>query len=422
MEILGGSLFSVAGAGESHGPAVTTIVFGCPPGLKLSRASVQQYLDRRRPGSSKLGTPRREGDKVVLLSGVYSEDQERLLDGPEISVACGDEEISSRGYEEGFTTGEPIAAVVLSAAKRSADYAQFAGDRGEVRPGHTDLVKYHKARGFADPRGGGRSSFRSTISDVIGGSIARIFLCEHFGTAFLSSICQVGELKSPVSLSDHLEELVCDAEGRRLTAAQVTAVETRLSAGELAGVDGIRTLDAEFSAAAAELIGSTRKQGDSIGAAVEVVGVNVPPLIGEPLYASLKLRLMGALGGLHAVQSCELGSGGEVVSRRGSENNDAIRRQGYQGNHHGGLLGGVTTGMPLVFRVGFKPTASIALPQQSVRKDLEEIEFKLRKGRHDPCVGVRAGVTLESRMAIEVMDAGLEHQSRHLSNDNFRLF
>lgn len=415
MEILGGSLFSVAGAGESHGPAVTTIVFGCPPGLKLSRVSVQQYLDRRRPGSSKLGTPRREGDKVVLLSGVYSEDHE-MLKGPEISVALGDEEISSRAYEEGFTTGEPIAAVVLSEAKRSGDYDQLAGARGDVRPGHTDLVKHYKARGFADPRGGGRSSYRSTLSDVIGGSIARIYLREHFGTAFLSSICQVGELKSPVSLSDHLEELVSAAADRRLTATQIEAVESRLSAGE------IRTLDAEFCMGAAELIGSTRKQGDSIGAAVEVVGVNVPPLIGEPLYHSLKLRLMGVLGGLHAVQSCELGSGGEVVGRRGSENNDAIRRPGYQGNHHGGLLGGVTTGMPLVFRVGFKPTASILLPQQSVRKDLEEIEFKLQKGRHDPCVGVRAGVTLESRMAIEVMDAALAHQSRQLSADNFRLF
>ena len=415
MEILGGSLFSVAGAGESHGPAVTTIVFGCPPGLKLSRVSVQQYLDRRRPGSSKLGTPRREGDKVVLLSGVYSEDHE-MLKGPEISVALGDEEISSRAYEEGFTTGEPIAAVVLSEAKRSGDYDQLAGARGDVRPGHTDLVKHYKARGFADPRGGGRSSYRSTLSDVIGGSIARIFLREYFGTAFLSSICQVGDLKSPVSLSDHLEKLVCAAPDRRLTATQVEAVETQLSAGE------IRTLDAEFCMGAAELIGSTRKQGDSIGAAVEVVGVNVPPLIGEPLYHSLKLRLMGVLGGLNAVQSCELGSGGEVVGRRGSENNDAIRRPGYQGNHHGGLLGGVTTGMPLVFRVGFKPTASILLPQQSVRKDLEEIEFKLQKGRHDPCVGVRAGVTLESRMAIEVMDAALAHQSRQLSADNFRLF
>ncbi|MEC7841710.1 MAG: chorismate synthase [Candidatus Latescibacterota bacterium] len=415
MEILGGSLFSVAGAGESHGPAVTTIVFGCPPGLKLSRVSVQQYLDRRRPGSSKLGTPRREGDKVVLLSGVYSEDHE-MLKGPEISVALGDEEISTRAYEEGFTTGEPIAAVVLSEAKRSGDYDQLAGARGDVRPGHTDLVKHYKARGFADPRGGGRSSYRSTLSDVIGGSIARIFLREHFGTAFLSSICQVGDLKSPVSLSDHLEKLVCAAPDRRLTATQVEAVETQLSAGE------IRTLDAEFCMGAAELIGSTRKQGDSIGAAVEVVGVNVPPLIGEPLYHSLKLRLMGVLGGLNAVQSCELGSGGEVVGRRGSENNDAIRRPGYQGNHHGGLLGGVTTGMPLVFRVGFKPTASILLPQQSVRKDLEEIEFKLQKGRHDPCVGVRAGVTLESRMAIEVMDAALAHQSRQLSADNFRLF
>lgn len=416
MELLGGSHFSVAGAGESHGPGIVTIVFGCPPGLRLTRAAVQFYLDRRRPGSSKLGTPRREGDKVALLSGLYDEDHERLLSGATVTSRVGDEQTEVPAYGEGYTTGEPIAALVLSAARRSADYAQFAGPRGEVRPGHTDLVKHYKSQGFVDPRGGGRSSYRSTISDVIGGAVARLFLEEHFGTAFLSSICQVGQLEARVSLARTVEELGQGAGGHRLATEQVADLETRLETGP------VRSLDADFATAAAEIIAAARQDGDSVGAAIEVVAVNVPPLIGEPLYQSLKLRLMGSLGGLHAVQSCELGSGRAAAQRRGSQNNDPIRRTGYQGNHHGGLIGGVTTGNPLVFRVGFKPTATIALPQPSVRKDLQEIEFQLHKGRHDPCVGVRAGVALESRMAIEVMDAVLAHQASRPHAGNFELF
>ncbi len=155
---------------------------------------------------------------------------------------------------------------------------------------------------------------------------------------------------------------------------------------------------------------------------VEIVAVNVPALVGEPLYNSLKLRLMGALGGLNAVQSCEIGDGIDVVSRLGSENNDPIRSSGYERNSHGGLLGGITTGLPLVARVGFKPTSTIVKPQKSVRKNLQEIDFELKKGRHDPCVGVRAGVTLESRLAIELMNAVLMHQAGRVDVEQFRLF
>ena len=422
MEALGGAMFSVAGAGESHGPAITTIICGCPPGLMLSRAQVQQYLDRRRPGSNKLGTPRREADKVVFLSGLYTHDHEQLLAGPQITTADDDpqsEPASATTYERGYTTGEPIAAVVLSGAKRSSDYDQLAGPQGDVRPGHTDLVKHYQSRGFTDPRGGGRASYRSTVTDVIGGSIARLFLAEHFGTAFLSSICRVGSLEAPVSLFTHVEQLALRHAGdadRSIPVAEIEQLQQRLSAGEL------HTLDEAFAREAAALISETRQQGDSIGAAIEVVGVNVPTLIGGPLYQSLKLRLMGALGGLHAVQSCEMGSGLDVVARKGSENNDPIRADGYRSNHHGGLIGGITTGMPIAFRVGFKPTSTIALPQKSIRKNLEEIDFELKRGRHDPCLGVRAGVTLESRMAIEVMDAVLSHQARRVDPDHFNLF
>jgi chorismate synthase len=170
------------------------------------------------------------------------------------------------------------------------------------------------------------------------------------------------------------------------------------------------------------LIKRTRIDGDSLGAALEVVAVNVPPLLGDPLYQSLKLRLMGTLGGLHAVQGVEIGAGFAVVERRGSENNDPIRKGGYLANSHGGLIGGITTGMPLVLRVGFKPTATITHMQLSVRKNLEEIDFTLHKGRHDPCVGVRAGVTLESRVAIELMNAVLLHQAQRVDGAQFQLF
>ena len=415
MEVLGGPLFGVAGAGESHGPAIVTTVFGCPPGLWVERAQIQHYLDRRRPGSNKLGTPRREDDQVALLSGLYSDDHDQLLSGPALHLHLDEDATPVRTYEAGFTTGEPIAAAVLSAAKRSGDYQQFAGPQGHVRPGHTDLVKHYKSRGFVDVRGGGRSSYRSTISDVIGGTIARLYLAEHFGTAIFSSICQVGPLETGISLAARVAELA-EAEGQHLSPAACAALESDLERGPL------RTVDADFAHQAAELITQTRKEQDSIGAALEVVAVNVPPLVGEPLYQSLKLRLMGSLGGLHAVQACEIGVGSASSARHGSEHNDPIRKDGYQSNSHGGLLGGVTTGMPLVCRLSFKPTATIARTQDSVRKDLEEIEFQLAKGRHDPCVGVRAGATLESRLAIELMNAVLMHQAHCMDEENFKLF
>ncbi len=416
MEILGGPLFAVAGAGESHGPAITTLVFGCPPGLKVTRQAVQNYLDRRRPGGNKHGTPRNEKDKVVFVAGLYSEDHEELLGGAELVTQVEGVESRTHGYEAGYTTGEPLAAIVLSTAQKSGDYTQFTGDTGAVRPGHTDLVKHHKSQGFVDVRGGGRSSYRSTISDVIGGSIARLFLAEKFGTVILSSISQVGPLKSSRSLADYFETKIAAAQNLQIAAEQISAVEAILDEAE------IRSLDPDFAHEAAQLIKQTRIDGDSLGAAVEVVAINVPALIGEPLYQSLKVRLMGALGGLNAVQSCEIGAGREVITRRGSENNDPIRSTGYQTNSHGGLLGGITTGMPLVCRVGFKPTSTIVKPQQSVRKNLEEIDFLLEKGRHDPCVGVRAGVTLESRMAIELLNAVLMHQAQHVDPSNFTLF
>ena len=416
MEILGGPIFAVAGAGESHGPAVTTIVFGCPPGLRVERGQIQEQLDRRRPGSSKHGTPRKESDKAIVLSGLYDADLASLLGPTEMTTVADGVSSTALGYEAGFTTGEPLAVVVLSTSQRSDDYTQFSGPTGEARPGHTDLVKYHKSLGHVDVRGGGRSSYRSTISDVVGGTIARLFLAERFGTAILSSIAQVGPLKANRTLSAELSSWMQEHPGQFVAPAVVSDLSANLAGGEIASIDQA------FAQEAAALIKQTRIDGDSLGAAVEVVAVNVPPLLGEPLYNSLKLRCMGSLGGLNAVQSCEIGDGAAVVERRGSENNDPIRSTGYQSNSHGGLIGGMTTGMPLVFRIGFKPTSTIVKPQKSVRKNLEDIDFHLRKGRHDPCVGVRAGVTLESRLAVELANAVLMHQSSRIDRSQFELF
>ncbi|MBN1249578.1 MAG: chorismate synthase [Anaerolineae bacterium] len=422
MEILGGPCFAVAGAGESHGPAYTTIVNGCPPGLPLSREAIQSFLDRRRPGGSRHGTSRSEADQVLLLSGLHGDldDVDALLSGPELAAATASGVFSTRTYDRGVTTGEPIAAVVLSAAKRSADYAQISGPRGETRPGHADLVKYHQMRGYNDPRGGGRASYRATISDVIGGSIARIYLQRHFGTVFLSSVVQVGPLRASRTLASEIGGVG----GTRDRDQGAGRAGDRLlhEIEEALGAAAIPSLDATFADEAAELIESTRDEGDSLGSLVEVIAINVPPLVGSPLYGSLKLRLMGVLGGLNAARSCEVGAGLDVVTRRGSENNDPIRSDGFQSNNHGGMLGGITTGMPLVCRVGFKPTSSIQKPQKSVRQDLTEIDFQLRQGRHDPCVGVRAGITLESRMAIELLNAVLVHQTRSVDPENFILF
>lgn len=416
MEILGGPIYSVAGAGESHGPAVTTIVFGCPAGQLIRRSDVQRYLDRRRPGGNRHGTPRNEKDKVIFLSGLYREDHEQLLTGSKLSVEVENQTYETEGYEDGFTTGEPISAIVLSTSKKSGDYTQFSGQTGEVRPGHTDLVKFHKSSGFVDVRGGGRSSYRSTISDVIGGSIARMFLEEQFGTIILSSISQVGSLRSSNSLAEHFEKVIAQTGSATIAPEIIQEAIQRMEASE------IHSLDADFAASAGELIKTTRKAGDSLGAAVEVVALNVPPLLGDPLYQSLKARLMGTLGGLNAVQACEIGAGSKVIERLGSENNDPIRGHGYTSNSHGGLLGGITTGMPVVCCVAFKPTSTINSPQQSVQKNLSEIEFELAKGRHDPCVGVRAGVTLESRAAIEIMNAALSQQTQRIKIDAPELF
>ena len=385
-------------------------MFGCPAGVRIERTQIQHFLDRRRPGSNKHGTPRNEADQVILTGGVFDDsDHEAMLQGPALEIQSAEKTAAVRTYSSGFSTGEPIAAFVPTSSSKSKHYQQFSGDQGSVRPGHTDLVKHHQSMGFVDYRGGGRSSYRSAISDVVGGSIARAMLTQKFATHFISNIVQVGNLKASTTLASQFDTTDPNA-------TAIKEIEKTLSNSE------IYSIDAAFARQAADLIMETRKQGDSLGGVVEVVAVNVPALIGAPLYNSLKLRLMGSLGGLHAVRAVEIGAGHDVVTRLGSQNNDAIRSEGYRTNHHGGMLGGITTGRPVVARVAFKPTSTIHTAQQSVRKDLTEIEFQLEKGRHDPCVAVRAGVALESRMAIEIANAVLMHQAGRIHADDFKLF
>ena len=246
MEILGGPIFGVAGAGESHGPGITTITFGCPAGVRIDRDRIQYFLNRRRPGSNKHGTPRNEADQVVLTAGVFDDsDHDTMLSGPPITIS---DQAAVKTYSCGFATGEPIAAFVATASSKSGHYAQFSGPEGEVRPGHTDLVKHHQSGGFVDYRGGGRSSYRSAVSDVVGGSIGRIFLQQHFSTVLLSNIVQVGKLKSTTSLSQTIGAANPDS-------ATIESLESQLSANE------IYTLDKKFADAAADLIIETRKQG-----------------------------------------------------------------------------------------------------------------------------------------------------------------
>ncbi|MCL4116704.1 UNVERIFIED_CONTAM: hypothetical protein GTU68_042632 [Idotea baltica] len=351
-----------------------------------------------------------EADQVILTAGVFNDDDhDGMLTGPAFEIAAGENPSPISTYSSGFATGEPIAAFVGSASSKSGHYQQFSGDKGAVRPGHTDLVKHHKSQGFVDYRGGGRSSYRSAISDVVGGSIARSMLQQKFETRFISNIVQVGELKAKQTLAGMFDSQDPDAK-------TIDEIEAQLANSEIYSVDD------QFAKSAANLIMETRKNGDSLGGVVEVVAINVPALVGEPLYNSLKLRLMGILGGLHAVRAVEVGSGNDVVTRLGSENNDPIRSSGYQSNHHGGMIGGITTGRPLVARVSFKPTSTITHAQESVRKNLSEMDFQLEKGRHDPCVAVRAGVALESRMAIELANAVLLHQSGRIHAEDFKLF
>ena len=344
-----GKLFCITVFGESHGPAIGCVVDGCPPGLALGEADIQHDLDRRKPGTSRHVTQRRESDTVEILSGLY----------------------------EGKTTGTPIALLIRNEDQRSKDY----GNIGETfRPGHADYT-YTQKYGFRDPRGGGRSSARLTAPIVGAGAIAKKWLAEKYGIVIRGYMSALGPLDIPFESWDEIDNNAFFSPN----AAIVPQLETYMDA--------------------------LRKSGDSVGARISVVAENVPPGWGEPLYDKLDADLAHALMGLNAVKGVEIGDGMEAARQLGTEHRDEITPEGFLSNHAGGVLGGISSGQVIVAHLAIKPTSSMRLPGRSIDLHGQPIEG-VTHGRHDPCVGIRATPIAEALMAIVLMDHALRHRAQ----------
>lgn len=344
-----GNLFAVTNFGESHGPAIGCVIDGCPPGMALSEADIQPELDRRRPGTSKFVTQRSEADQVEILSGVY----------------------------EGRTTGTPICLLIRNTDQRSKDYGDIAQT---FRPGHADFT-YWKKYGIRDPRGGGRSSARLTAPTVAAGAVARKWLNEHHGTTFRGCMTQVGELAIGFEGWEYVPHNPFFA-----PVADVTAIEDYMNA--------------------------LRKSGDSCGARLRVVASGVPVGLGEPIYDRLDADIAKAMMGLNAVKGVEIGDGFASVAHKGSMHGDSPLPGGrFASNHDGGVLGGISNGQDLEVAVAIKPTSSILVPRQSVNTADEPVEV-ITKGRHDPCVGIRATPILEALLALVVMEHVLRQRAQ----------
>jgi chorismate synthase len=344
-----GKLFCVTVFGESHGPAIGCVVDGCPPGMALCETDIQHDLDRRKPGTSRHVTQRRESDTVEILSGLY----------------------------EGKTTGTPIALLIRNEDQRSKDY----GNIGETfRPGHADYT-YTQKYGFRDPRGGGRSSARLTAPIVGAGAIAKKWLAEHHGIVIRGYMSALGPLDIPFESWDAIDDNAFFSPN----AAMVPKLE--------------------------EYMDALRKSGDSVGAKISVVADNVPPGWGEPLYDKLDADLAHALMGLNAVKGVEIGDGMEAARQLGTEHRDEITPDGFLSNHAGGVLGGISSGQSIVAHIAIKPTSSMRLPGRSIDLHGQPIEV-VTHGRHDPCVGIRATPIAEALMAIVLMDHALRHRAQ----------
>ena len=345
-----GKCFVTTSFGESHGTAIGGIVDGCPPGLPLSEADLQVDLDRRRPGQSRHTTQRRESDQVQILSGVF----------------------------EGRTTGTPIALVIYNEDQRSKDYAEIAA---KFRPGHADYTYSYKY-GFRDYRGGGRSSARETAIRVAAGGIAKKYLRERLGVRVRGYLSQLGPIRPQGFDWDEVER-------NPFFCPDIAAV------AELEGY-----MDA------------LRKSGDSIGAEVTVVAEGVPPGLGEPIFDRLDADIAHALMSINAVKGVEIGAGFACVTQKGSEHRDQMTPAGFLSNHAGGILGGISSGQDIVARLALKPTSSIRLPGQTVDVDGQATEI-VTKGRHDPCVGIRATPIAEAMLALVLMDHWLRHRAQN---------
>ncbi|MFM1759629.1 MAG: hypothetical protein RLY75_899 [Pseudomonadota bacterium] len=344
-----GLLFTVTTFGESHGPAIGAIVDGCPPGMSLCESDLQIDLDRRKPGTSRHVTQRQEADRVEILSGVY----------------------------EGKTTGAPIGLLIRNTDQRSQDYGNILQT---FRPGHADYAYHHKY-GLRDPRGGGRSSARLTAPVVAAAAIAKKWLKEQYGTEFYGYMSQLGEIEIPFKDAALIE-------GNPFFAANAEIVPQ---------------LEAYMD--------SLRKAGDSCGAKIEVRARNVPIGLGEPLFDKLDADIAHAMMGINAVKGVEIGSGFRSVAQRGSEHGDELHPDGFASNNAGGTLGGISTGQDLRVSIAIKPTSSILSPKESVDLDGKPITVQT-KGRHDPCVGIRATPIAEAMLALVLIDHALRHRAQ----------
>jgi chorismate synthase len=345
-----GKLFSITSFGESHGPAIGAIVDGCPPGLRLSEDDIQPELDRRRPGTTRHHSPRREPDEVRILSGVF----------------------------EGVTTGVPIGLLIENVNQKSKDYSDI---RDKFRPGHADYT-YEQKYGLRDYRGGGRSSARETAMRVAAGAIAKKYLYEQAGIEFYGYLAQMGPIKlaTPAFGAPNENPFFC-AEPDRL--------------GELE-----------------EYMDALRKEGDSIGARINVIARGVPPGLGEPVFDRLEADLAHALMSINAVKAVEFGDGFAVAEQKGSEHRDELTPEGFRKNSAGGVLGGISTGQDLLASIALKPTSSIRIPGDTIDRDGNPVEI-VTKGRHDPCVGLRGTPIAEAMCAIVVMDHYLRHRAQN---------
>ena len=345
-----GKLFCVTTFGESHGPAIGCVVDGCPPGMELSVDDLQLDLDRRKPGTSRHVTQRKEADSVEILSGVF----------------------------EGKTTGTPIGLLIRNEDQRSKDYGSIAST---FRPGHADYT-YLQKYGIRDHRGGGRSSARLTAPTVAAGAVAKKWLFERHGIVIRGYMSQMGEIKIPFKSWDDTEQnpfFVADN-------ASVPQLEAYLDA--------------------------IRKEKDSIGAKITVVAENIPVGLGEPLYDRLDADIAFAMMGLNAAKGVEIGAGFASVAQRGSQHGDELTPEGFIGNNAGGVLGGISSGQDIVVSVAIKPTSSIALTRHSIDLSGAPVDVSTT-GRHDPCVGIRATPIVEALLAIVLMDHVLRHRAQN---------
>ncbi len=343
-----GTLFAVTNFGESHGPAIGCVIDGCPPGMDLCEADIQHDLDRRRPGTSKFVTQRNEPDAVEILSGVY----------------------------QGKTTGTPICLLIKNTDQRSKDYGNIVQT---FRPGHADYAYFQKY-GLRDPRGGGRSSARLTAPTVAAGAVAKKWLFEKYGTVFRGCMTQIGSVPIGFESWEHVPNNPFFA-----PVADVSALESYMNA--------------------------LRKSGDSCGARLRVSAANVPVGLGEPLYDKMDADIAFAMMGINAVKGVEIGAGFACVAALGSSHGDALSPAGFKSNNAGGTLGGITSGQDLEVSIAIKPTSSILIPRSSIDITGEPTEV-ITKGRHDPCVGIRATPIAEAMLALVVMDHALRHRAQ----------